>query len=56
MDPSILNQGSENTEEAAQKAQKAAQEEQIKHEILATVLDQEARERRMSRTTKIIPF
>jgi len=45
MDPSLLTQRAEGAEDGAAKAQKAAQEEQIRREILATVLDQDARER-----------
>jgi DNA-binding TFAR19-related protein (PDSD5 family) len=46
MDPSLLTQRAEGAEDGAAKAQKAAQEEQMRREILATVLDQDARERR----------
>jgi DNA-binding TFAR19-related protein (PDSD5 family) len=56
MDPSLLTQGAEGAEDAAAKAQKAAQEEQIRREILATVLDQDARERRTPRGDRHLPF
>jgi DNA-binding TFAR19-related protein (PDSD5 family) len=50
MDLSKLTQQAGNPsndpEEAAAKAQKAAQEEQIRREMIATVLDGDARERR----------
>jgi len=60
MDPSLLTQRAEGAEDGAAKAQKAAQEEQIRREILATVLDQDARERRtlksLVHTIAILPL
>jgi hypothetical protein len=56
MDPSLLTQGAQGAEDGAEKAQKAAQEEQMRREILATVLDQDARERRTPRSSHPPPF
>jgi DNA-binding TFAR19-related protein (PDSD5 family) len=56
MDPSMLTQGAQGGEDGAEKAQKAAQEEQMRREILATVLDQDARERRTPRTSHPLLF
>lgn len=39
------SQGNSNADEAAAKAQKAEQEAQMKREMMATILDQDARER-----------
>lgn len=53
MDISKLKPQSEEDQSPSQEAQKKAQEEQIKHDLLATLLESDARERRKSLLSSI---